>query len=107
MIIIKNNIIPFKGFKVINLCGILFVRKGDKMTDIDLNHESIHSAQIIEMLIIFFYIWYGIEWIIKYFKYKNSKKFYRAISFEAECYKNQDNLDYLKTRKHYAWTKYC
>ena len=32
MIIIRNNIIPFKGFAAINLFGVLFVQKkrGDK-----------------------------------------------------------------------------
>ena len=29
------------------------------------------------------------------------------ISFEVEAYKNQDNLDYLKTRKKYDWIRYC
>ena len=27
MIKIRNNIIPFKGYKAINICGILFIRK--------------------------------------------------------------------------------
>lgn len=45
MKIIYNNIIPFKGFKAINLFGVLFVRKDIKtpMSDVDINHESIHS----------------------------------------------------------------
>ena len=44
MKIIYNNVIPFKGFKAINLFGIVFVRKGCKMNNIDINHEKIHSA---------------------------------------------------------------
>jgi len=46
MKIIKNSIIPFKGFKAMNICGILFVRKesASKLTDIDINHEEIHTA---------------------------------------------------------------
>ena len=40
MKIIYNNIIPFKGFKAINLFGIIFVRKGCKMNNIDINHEK-------------------------------------------------------------------
>ena len=31
---------------------------------------------------------------------------YRNISFERECYDNQHNLDYLKTRKFFNWINY-
>lgn len=44
MKLIYNNIIPFKGFKAINLFGLCFVRKGMKMSEKDINHESIHTA---------------------------------------------------------------
>lgn len=37
MMVIYNNILPVKGFKCINLFGVLFVRKGLKMTDVDFN----------------------------------------------------------------------
>lgn len=40
--IIKNNIIPFKGYKAINLFGIIFTRKD--LNEIDINHEKIHTA---------------------------------------------------------------
>lgn len=33
MKIIRNNIIPFKGFKAINLFGILFVRGNAELSD--------------------------------------------------------------------------
>ena len=33
MKVIYNNIIPFKGFKCINLFGVLFVRKGCFMNE--------------------------------------------------------------------------
>jgi len=46
MKIIKNSIIPFKGFLAMNICGLLFVRKElfHKLTSIDINHEAIHTA---------------------------------------------------------------
>lgn len=31
---------------------------------------------------------------------------YHDISFEEEAYGNENNLEYLETRKHYSWTKY-
>lgn len=104
MIIIRNNIIPFKGFAALNFFEILFVRKD--VTDTTIRHESIHTAQMRELLYIGFYIWYILEWLFLLFKYKfQSKEAYYNIRFEKEAYKNQDNPDYLKQRKHfnYLW----
>ncbi len=104
MKIIINNIIPFKGFKCINLFGILFCRK--QLYKIDINHEAIHTKQMQEMLYIFFYLWYIIEYLIRLITYRNTKLAYRNISFEREAYQNQYNLDYLSNRKHYNWFNY-
>lgn len=105
MKVIYNNIIPFPGFVAINLFGILFVRekyKG-KLSQTTFNHEAIHTAQMKELLYIFFYIVYFFEWIFRLF---TSKTPYRSISFEQEAYKNQNNFEYLKTRKHFSqWRK--
>lgn len=100
MKIIINKIIPFKGFKCINLFGILFCRK--QLNKIDINHEAIHTKQMQEMLYIPFYIWYVIEYLIKLF----TGSTYRDLSFEREAYDNQYNLSYLNNRKHYSWIKY-
>ena len=107
MKIIYNNVIPFKGYRAINLFGVLFVRK-DIEAPIDkvvINHESIHSQQMKEMLWIPFYIWYVIEWLIKVCIYFDTHMAYRRISFEREAYNNEKNLEYLKERKHYCWLK--
>jgi hypothetical protein len=112
MKIIYNNILPFKGFAAINLFGILFVRKGVAVTDRMLNHEKIHTAQMVEMLFVFFYLWYIVEWVVRLFIRRNSKGMnplvnsYYNIGFEREAYQNERNLNYLKERKKFAWIKY-
>lgn len=104
--IIYNNIVPVKGFKLMNLFGLIFARKDVNIRDYDLTHEQIHTKQIVETLGLIFYLWYGIEWFIKLFTNKfNSKKAYRAISFEREAYAHQYEKDYPETRKHYSWLK--
>lgn len=52
MKIIYNRIIPFKGFSAINLFGILFARteKKGRISDVLINHETIHTEQQKEML---------------------------------------------------------
>ena len=103
MKVVYNNIIPFPGFKAINLFGILFARTGSKINSITINHESIHTAQMKEMLYIFFYIWYVLEWVIRLFMKGNA---YRNISFEREAYGNENNLKYLDERDNFSWCKY-
>ena len=103
MKIIRNNYIPFKGFRAINIFGILFVRGNARISERTLRHEAIHTAQMKEMLYIFFYLWYVVEWIIRLFMKGNA---YRNISFEREAYSNEDDVIYLESRKRFAWIKY-
>jgi len=70
----------------------------------DLNHEKIHWYQQKEMLCIFFYLWYIIEWLIKLIPYKGNS--YYNISFEREAYSNESDERYLKNRKKFTWIKY-
>ena len=77
----------------------------EDVSDRTKNHEgNIHWPQQLELLIIFFYLWYGIEWLIRI--PINGKRAYRNIVFEREAYINDDNLDYGKTRKFWAFLKY-
>lgn len=97
--IIRNNIIPFKSFKAINICGFIFVRNDVSINKKDIVHEQIHTKQIFELLIIGFYIWYIIEWLIKLIKYKNCHIAYKNISFEREAYYFQNYHEYLNVRQ--------
>lgn len=102
MKIIRNKYIPFTGYKAINLFGILFVKNNAKIDEVTINHEAIHSAQMKEMLFIFFYLLYFIEWLFRLPK----DNAYRSISFEREAYENDSDINYLKNRKHFAFLKY-
>lgn len=104
MKVIYNNIIPFKGFKAINLFGVLFVRKGMKMLPQDYNHEKIHTEQLKELWYVGFYILYLIEWVYRLVFHTGTA--YRGISFEREAFEHQHDYDYLKVRSPYAmWLK--
>lgn len=71
-----------------------------------INHEKIHLKQQIEMLVIGFYLWYGIEFLIHFVTHKKWMKAYYAISFEKEAYQNEQNLDYIRNRKVWSFLKY-
>lgn len=106
MKIIYNKIIPPKGYKAITILNVVFVRNGCTMSEKDINHESIHWEQEKELLIIGFYLLYVLEFLFRLIKAQKWHQAYRSISFERECYENEENLNYLKSRKHYAWIKF-
>jgi hypothetical protein len=105
--IIYSKYLPVKGFRAINLFGVVFARKeqGELSRQI-INHELIHTRQMLELMFIGFYVWYVTEWIIKWIIYKNRFVAYRNIGFEREAFENDDNFDYLKHRKWYGFANY-
>lgn len=72
-------------------------------TDVNNNHELIHIEQQKELMVIPFFILYILNFIINIFRMNSSP--YRNIMFEKEAYGNQDNLNYLKTRKRFNYFK--
>lgn len=105
MKIVYTKRFPFGSYHTINLFGILFTKR-DYLTRDMILHEQIHTAQMKEMLYIFFYLWYGIEYIIIRFFHKKQNNAYHDVSFEEEAHDNAYNWNYLETRKHYTWFKY-
>ena len=103
--IIHNRYIPTKKFYAINLFGVIFVRHGVHLHAKEINHERIHTAQMCEMLFVFFYLWYVTEWLVLLFKYKDRFVAYKNIRFEKEAYRHGDELHYLRHRKRYAWIR--
>ena len=101
--IVRTSILPFHGFSAINLLGVLFVHHGVYLSNELINHERIHTAQQREMLFVFFYIAYLIEWLTRLPMRGNA---YRNISFEREAYAHQRDLHYLESRRPYAWRRY-
>lgn len=107
MKIIGNKIIPTKDYAAINLFGVIFARKEClPLSERTINHEKIHTAQMKEMIYILFYVWYGIEWIVRLIQYKDRNKAYYNISFEREAYANDQDLSYLSKRSLFSWCSY-
>lgn len=130
MRVIYNNKIPFKGFIAMCFYPFILVRYDKKalFDDTTTRHELIHANQQQEMYVagfvlslfllllglsfwsllaipVYFY-WYGIEWLMRWAYYRNRDTAYKNISFEREAYNNQANMDYLRTRKHYAFLNF-
>lgn len=107
MKIIYTTYFPLKGYAAINLLGVIFARKEFSPLSYKIsNHEAIHTAQMKELVYLIFYIWYGVEWVVRLCQYRNTKQAYYNISFEREAYKHEFDLGYLKNRKLFSFKKY-
>ncbi|MCM2302925.1 MAG: hypothetical protein NDI80_09910 [Flavobacteriaceae bacterium] len=105
--IVHFSLLIHKNFRAFAFYPFIFIKNKEEITDKTLiNHEKIHLKQQIELLIIFFFISYFLEFIWNYFRFKSFMMAYRNISFEKEAYQNDANLNYLKTRKRYSFLKY-
>ena len=106
-VIVSRYLIP-KGFRGITLFPFIVVsQKNLKQNEVIINHEKIHIRQQIELLILPFFIWYGIEFFMKWIIYKDKNVAYRNISFEREAYSNEKDLHYLKQRSFLRFLEYC
>lgn len=107
MLFIVSKLLVRKGFNGITLWPFIIAReKQFKKDKIFVNHEKIHLRQQVELLVVLFYLWYGLEFIFRLFQYKNRKLAYKNISFEREAYAKEKDLDYLKTRSSWSFLKY-
>lgn len=107
--IIRSNfllkILTIRSIAGLTIFPFIFIdnKKTDKLSLI--NHERIHIRQQLELLVIGFLIWYAFEYIRNRLKMPPEKA-YRSISFEREAYLHDGDLNYLYTRKPYAFLKY-
>lgn len=105
-VIVSRYLIP-KGFRGITLFPFIIVSESDlKQNPVTINHEKIHIRQQIELLIFPFFMWYGIEFLIRFLICKDKNVAYRTISFEKEAYANEKDLAYLKQRSFWRFLKY-
>ena len=106
IVLVFKYLIP-KGFRGFTFFPFVFLSdKKDKSHAVLMNHEKIHLKQQIELGILFFFLWYIVEFCINWFKLRDKQQAYHAISFEQEAYENETDLAYLKNRKGYAFVKY-
>ena len=106
MIIISKYLVP-RGFIGLTLFPFIFLKNTSlKENMVLINHEKIHLRQQLELLIVFFYIFYVLEWFVKLIIYKNRKLAYENISFEREAYLYEKEYNYLKRKRIWSFWKY-
>ena len=107
MILIVFKYLTPKGFRGLTFFPFVFLsNEEDKLNAVFLNHERIHIRQQLELLVLPFYVWYGIEYLIRLIQYKDIKLAYYTISFEREAYANEKDLNYLKSRSFWGFMNF-
>ena len=105
MLLVFKYLVP-KGYTAITIYPFIMLKhKRQKDDMILINHEKIHLRQQLELLVIGFYLWYFIEFLLRLIKFKNWYRAYLNISFEREAYKNENDLNYLKSRSFWSFFK--
>ena len=129
------------GYSTITLGCFVFTKKSKmEMEQRVIDHEAIHVRQWEEITVtsaivlllclplglslgwslitpLVFYIWYGIEWLIRLHHWackgikgtdfkSVSHAAYRSVSFEREAYNNEHIEGYLKVRKLFVFFMY-
>lgn len=105
-VIVAKYLIP-KGYSGLTLFPfIILTHESDKANPILINHETIHIRQQLQLLIVPFFVWYGLEFLIRFIQFRNWKQAYQNISFEREAYSNESNLNYLGEMSFWSFLKY-
>ena len=106
ILIVSKYLIP-KGYRGLTFFPFVILKFAAAKEDVALlNHENIHLRQQLELLILPFYIWYFLDFGIKFLRYKDKNKAYRNIIFEREAYANENDLNYIKSRSFWSFLKY-
>lgn len=107
MPIVVNKYLIGRKFVGLTLWPFIIVKDSRLKEDATfVNHEQIHLNQQRELLVLPFYIWYVLEYFIRWIQYRDANLAYRNISFEREAYFNEDDLFYLKYRKPWSFLRY-
>lgn len=127
------KLILAKNYTAITLFFNSFFKYDEEVYEWDnINHECIHQVQQIECFILgliigiivvglgapwwvipiiafgFFYLWYGIEYLIilAFAGWDKQNDRYHDVSFEEEAHSNDNKWDYLKERLPFSWMSY-
>lgn len=97
-LVVSRFLIP-KGFRGMTVFPFVIVGDAaDKENAVLVNHEKIHIRQQLELLVLPFFVWYLLDFLLKWGRYRNWNEAYRNVIFEREAYANEKDLDYLKSR---------
>lgn len=124
MFLLRSRFLPPKPYAALTLGPLVLLRRGMKLTHTVWRHENIHWHQCRELLFVGFYLWYGLEWLLRFVGIgvksllrrtggKSRPSFsalaqqaYFRVCFEREAYARQADPAYLSHRPFMAFLRY-
>lgn len=104
MIVIQVSFMRRKG---IALFPFIFLKGEKDLKDpVLLNHEKIHIRQQLELLVVPFYLIYGVNYLYNLIHHSKHEAAYRNIIFEKEAYDHEADFNYLKRRSVFNFLNY-
>lgn len=108
MIIVRTGILLPRKFSAMCIWPFILLRPKANVHDMQriMRHEAIHGRQQLEMAWILFFIWYLIEFAVRFIVLRDRMKAYYSLSHEREAHFYENDNEYLKRRKPFAWIKF-
>lgn len=102
-----TNLFSFGRANAITIYPFIFLKSTSfKCNENLIRHERIHLRQALELGILFFYVWYLIEFVFRFIQLKDFDRAYLRISFEREAYDKEGEPDYLNRRTLWSFWRY-
>ncbi len=101
-IIIHTRHFPPRGFHAITIFPFVFFT-GEKLTERDMRHETVHLWQQGTLLIAPFYLLYILFWIVNLIKYRDNLRAYYNIPFERSAYALEKNSEVHPMQQAFDW----
>ena len=106
IVIVARNLFK-KRFQGATVWPFILIRESSLRSDpVFMNHERIHYRQQKELLVLFFYVWYVLEYLVRLIQSGDRREAYKNISFEKEAYEKENDLEYLNHRSFFMFLKY-
>lgn len=106
ILIVSKYLVPI-GFRGMTVFPFVFVTDSKASGNlVFLNHEHIHLRQQLELLVLPFFVLYGLDYLVKLIRYRDKNLAYRNLVFEREAYQNENDLEYLKSRSFWRFLNY-
>lgn len=105
MKIIYNTWFPFGNYHTLNFFGILFTKR-KQLPESTITHVNTHGSNEGDALAVLLPVVWGLSTYLSGCSTRNRTVHITILVLRKRLTINDENPDYLKTRKHYAWWKY-
>lgn len=105
-LLVSKYLVP-KGFGGLTIFPFIVMRRKEQSGNaVFVNHEKIHLRQQMELMVVVFFVWYGLEFLWRLLQFKDRHLAYRNICFEREAYAKEQDLQYLRERRVWNFLQY-